>query len=82
MLYFIQAATVLMFLGMLWLAFVRLRPDRVTTKRRLTRGKFAFRPRERMRLLLNSSFKLPEDRPEWEDPLVARLAATQRRGAE
>jgi hypothetical protein len=82
MLYVIQAATILMFGAMMWMAFFRLRADRVTTRRKLTRGKHAFRPRDRMRFLLNRSFKLPEDRPEWEDPLVSRLAARPEPGTE
>ncbi len=59
---------------MFWLAFFRLRHDRVKTKRQLTRGKHAFRPRERLRFLLKRSFPVPEEQAEWEHSIVARLA--------
>lgn len=73
MLYAIQAATGIMLGCMFWLAFYRLRADRVATQRYRTRGKHAFRPRERLRFLLKRSFPMPDEQPEWEQPIVSRL---------
>jgi hypothetical protein len=52
---------------------LRLRRDRVKTQREQTRGKFAFRPRDRVRFLLARSFGIIPEKPEWEDKLIARL---------
>ena len=60
---------------MVWLLVFRLRRDRVHAERKLTRGKFAFQPRDRARLLLNKSFDIPEEEAEWEEPVVSSLAA-------
>ena len=73
MIYLVSAATAAMFGFMLWSTLFRLRHDRVRTQRSLTRGKFAFRTRERARFLLNRSFDVTKDKPEWEDPLVSKL---------
>ena len=73
MLYLLPAAIAAMLAYMFWLAVFRMRRDRVMSERELSRGKFAFRPRERVRFLLNRSFSLSNDRPEWEEPLVSRL---------
>ena len=56
MLYVIPAATAAMFGYMIWLAVFRMRRDRVWSEREQSRGKFAFRPRERLRFLLHRSF--------------------------
>lgn len=74
MFYLLPAATVVMLGYVFWRAVFRLRKDRLTLTREQTRGRFALRPRERLRLLLNRSFQVTEDRPDWEEPLVARLA--------
>ena len=74
MFYLIPALTAGMLGFMVWRLLFRLRPDRVATERKLTRGKFAFRPKDRLRFLLKRAFDLPRDRPQWEDPLVSRLA--------
>jgi hypothetical protein len=74
MIYLIAAATAGMLVYMLWLLLFRLRRDRVVTDRKLTRGKFAFRPRDRLRFLLKRSFDVPEDKPQWEDPILMRLS--------
>jgi hypothetical protein len=75
MIYPLVALTAAMSGYMAWLLVFRLRRDRVLAQRQLTRGKFAFRPKDRLRFLLSRSFKIPEERPEWEDRLVSGLAA-------
>ena len=79
MIYFVSAATAAMLGYMLWSTLFRLRHDRVRRQRSLTRGKFAFRTKERARFLLNRSFGVTEDKPEWEEPLVSSLNAAARR---
>lgn len=74
MVYLLPSVTVAMLGYMFWLLVFRLRRDRVVTERVLTRGKFAFRPKDRVRFLLNRAFHVSDDKPEWEDPLVGRLA--------
>ena len=81
MIYLISAATALMFGYMLWSTLFRLRHDRVKTQRRLTRGKFAFRPKERLRFLLGRSFQVADDKAEWEEPLVSSLDQATREAA-
>jgi hypothetical protein len=73
MLYFLTAATTAMLGFMVWTTVFRMRHDRVRTQRQLTRGKFAFRARERARLLLNKAFQVADDNPEWQDELVSTL---------
>ena len=72
--YLLASATLAMMGYMLWVTMFRLRRDRVLGEREVTRGKFAFRPRERVRLLLNRAFRPSAEKPEWEDPLLARLS--------
>ncbi len=72
--YLLAAATLTMMGYMLWVTMFRLRRDRVRGEREATRGKFAFRPRERVRLLLNRAFRPSADKTEWEDPLISRLS--------
>lgn len=74
MLYVIPALTLGMLAYMVWLVAFRLRRDRVARERALTRGRRAFRPRERLRFLLHRAFHVPPAPPDWEDPLVSRLA--------
>ena len=75
MFYVLPALTIGMLGYMVWLVTFRLRRERVATEREQTRGKRAFaRPKQRVRFLLNRSFRLPEERPEWEEPLVSSLA--------
>ncbi|HEY0012292.1 MAG TPA: hypothetical protein VGB79_05510 [Allosphingosinicella sp.] len=83
MFYVIPALTLGMLGYMVWLVTFRLRRERVATERALTRGKRAFsRPKQRLRFLLHRSYRLPEERPEWEEPLVSTLArAPARDGA-
>jgi hypothetical protein len=78
--YLLAAATLAMMGYMLGVAMLRMRRDRVLAQRHLTRGKFAFRPRERLRLLLNRAFRPAAEAAEWEDPLLTRLS--QHRGAQ
>lgn len=70
----LAAATFGMALYVVWLVVFRLRKDRVLAVRATTRGKHAFRPRERVRFLLQRAFNPPPEREEWEDRLVAHLA--------
>jgi hypothetical protein len=72
--YLIPAIAAVMLGYMVWLAAFRLRHDRVKTERHRTRGKFAFKPKDRARFLLGRSFEVSKDKPEWEDPLVSSLA--------
>lgn len=82
MMYLLPAATVAMFAYVFWLAAFRMRRDRVWSERERSRGKFAFRPKERVRFLLGRSFEVKPDRPEWEESLVSSLATVPvRRGA-
>lgn len=74
MIYVLAAATATMGGYMFWLAAFRMRPERVWGERERSRGKHAFRPKERVRYLLGRTFDVPPDRPEWEDTLVSRLA--------
>jgi hypothetical protein len=74
MFYMLPAATVAMLGFVFWRTVFRLRKDRLTLTREQTRGKYALRPRERLRLLLNRSFTVASDKPDWEEPLVAKLA--------
>ena len=74
MLYFVAFATAAMFGYMMWLATFRMRRDRLASQREQTRGRYVFRrPRDRVRFLLNRSFQVPEERPDWEQVLVSRL---------
>ena len=79
MIYLVSAATAAMFGFMLWSTLFRLRPDRVRSQRSLTRGKFAFRTKERARFLLKRSFDVVGDKPDWEDPLISKLNEAARR---
>jgi len=79
MIYLVSAATAAMLAYMLWSTLFRLRHDRVRTQRSLTRGKFAFRTRERARFLLKRSFDVVNDKPDWEDPLISSLDVAARR---
>jgi hypothetical protein len=72
--YLLAAATLAMMGYMLGVTMLRMRRDRVLAQRHLTRGKFAFRPRERARLLLNRAFRPSPEKAEWEDPLLTRLS--------
>ena len=72
----IPAATAAMFGYMLWLVVFRLRHDRVRTERRLTKGRFAFSPKHRLRFLLTRSFEPADEEPEWQEPLLSKLSAT------
>lgn len=58
---------------MFWRLAVRLRPDRIRAERELTRGKHAFRPRERIRFLLKRAFHVKEDEPPWQSELKSTL---------
>ena len=73
MIYLIPAATAAMIAYVFWLAVFRLRRERVKSERELSRGKHAFRPKDRLRFLLGRSFGVSPERPEWEEPLVSRL---------
>ena len=73
LIYTIAILTALMLAFIAWSAVFRLRHDRIKMERELTRGKFAFRPKERARLLLKRSFPVAEGKPHWEDPLVSNL---------
>jgi hypothetical protein len=72
--YVLAAATLAMMGYMLGLTMFRMRRDRVLAEREITRGKFAFRPRERVRLLLNRAFAPSSEKAQWEDPLISRLS--------
>jgi len=74
MIYLIPAVTTSMLAYMVWRLVFRLRADRIRAVRHSSRGKFAFRRRERVRFLLNRAFHVADDKPEWEDPLVSSLA--------
>ena len=75
--YLLASATLAMMGYMLWVTMFRLRRDRVRAEREVTRGKFDFRPRKRVRLLLNAAFRPSVEKAEWEDPLLARLSETR-----
>jgi hypothetical protein len=80
MIYTLIPVTIAAMLGyMVWSIGFRLRKDRVTLARDRTRGKFAFRPRERIRFLLGRSFPVSEDKPEWQASLVSNLSKVTRR---
>lgn len=81
MLYVIPTLTLSMIAYMIWLVVFRLRRERVSTERAMSRGKRAFRPKERVRFLLQRAFELPADSPEWERPLVSSLARRPRADA-
>lgn len=70
--YVLAAAIAAMWGYILWLT-LRLRRDRVKTQRELTRGRFAFRRRDRIRFLLGRAFGAAPDRPEWEEAMLARM---------
>lgn len=74
MIYVIAAATAVMCAYLFWMVVFRLRRDRVLSERERSRGKHAFRPKDRLRFLLGRSFNVADDKPEWEEPLVSRLA--------
>lgn len=75
MIYFLSFATLAMLGYMMWRVIFSLRHDRVKTQRVHTRGKHAFRPKEKARFLLKRAFGVTPDKPEWEDPLLTSLAA-------
>jgi hypothetical protein len=72
--YFLAAAVLAMMGYMLGVTMFRMRRDRVLGEREITRGTFAFRPKERVRLLLNRAFRPSAEKTEWEDPLISRLS--------
>ena len=73
---YVFAAAILAMMGyMLTVTMLRMRRDRVLAQRAVTRGKFAFRPRERVRMLLNRAFHPAPEKAEWEDPLLSRLSS-------
>ncbi|MFN3388051.1 MAG: hypothetical protein ACK40O_03910 [Allosphingosinicella sp.] len=73
--YLLPVLTAAMLGYMVWAVAVRLRRDRVKTERERSRGRFAFRrPIERVRFLLNRTFRTPDEEPEWEKPLVSSLS--------
>ena len=75
MFYVIPALTLGMLGYIVWLVTFRLRRERVATERELTRGKRAFsRPKQRLRFLLQRSFRVPDEKPAWEEQLVSSLA--------
>lgn len=74
MIYLLPAVTAGMLGYMMWLAAFRLRVDRVKTERTLSRGKHAFRPKERARFLLARSFHLSNEKPSWEEDLLTALS--------
>lgn len=74
--YFLAAAVLAMMGYMIGVTMFRMRRDRVFAQREVTRGKFAFRPKERLRLLLNRAFLPPAETAPWEEALVSRLATT------
>lgn len=78
MIYFMAAATAGMLGYMLWLTAFRMRRDRIAAERELTRGKFTFRPRDKLRFLLKRAFAVSKDKAEWEAPLVSRLSEASR----
>lgn len=82
MIYIIPVLTLAMLAFVFWRAAFSMRRDRVRAERELHRGKFAFRPKERARFLLSRSFHVAKDKPEWEDPLVTRLAEVPAPAAE
>lgn len=77
MIYPLAAVTVAMSGYMVWLLLFRLRHDRVRAQRNLTRGKFALRPKDRLRFLLKRSFAVSEEKPEWEDRLMSSLTGVE-----
>lgn len=81
MIYPLVAITAAMSGYMAWLLVFRLRRDRVLSQRHLTRGKFAFRPKDRLRFLLKRSFDVPSERAEWEDRLVSGLSGVENKTA-
>ncbi|MBA3677815.1 MAG: hypothetical protein H0W74_10510 [Sphingosinicella sp.] len=74
MVYFLAFATIVMMAYMAWQIVFRLRPERIKYARHATRGKHAFRPKDRMRFLLHQAFGTADDHPEWAEPLVGQLA--------
>ena len=75
--YFFAASVLAMMGYMIGVTMFRMRRDQVFAQRKVTRGKFAFRPKERLRLLLNHAFRPPAETPPWEEALVSRLATTR-----
>jgi hypothetical protein len=75
--YFLAAATLTMLGYMLGVTIFRMRRDRVLAEREVTRGKSAFRPRERARFLLDRAFRPATEKPDWEDALVSRLSEVE-----
>ena len=74
MIYLISSVTAAMIGYMAWRLLFHMRRDRIHTERKLTRGRFAFRPKERLRFLLRRSFDVSPEEPAWEDPLLSSLA--------
>ena len=74
MIYLISSVTAAMIGYMAWRLLFHMRRDRIHTERKLTRGRFAFRPKERLRFLLRRSFDVSPEEPAWEAPLLSSLA--------
>lgn len=70
---YVLAAAIAAMWGYIVLLTLRLRHDRVKTQREQTRGRFAFRRRDRARFLLGRAFGKAPDRPEWEAALLDRM---------
>ena len=71
--YFFAASVLAMMGYMIGVTWLRMRRDRVFAQREITRGKYAFRPKERVRFLLGRAFHPPADTAPWEETLVSRL---------
>ncbi|WP_129794223.1 hypothetical protein [Sphingosinicella sp. CPCC 101087] len=71
-------STIAMLAYMFWRTAFHMRRDRIAATRELTRGKFAFRPKERARFLLNRAFRVSDEKAEWEDLVVSRLSTATR----
>lgn len=75
MIYLLAAATVTMLGYMFWSTAFRMRHERVKAQRKLTKGKFVLRPKERARFLLGRAFPVASEKPEWERDCLSTLDA-------
>lgn len=82
MIYIIPPLVLAMLGYMAWLATARLRYDRVRNLRERNRGRYAFRPKERVRFLLARAFQVRSDEPPSQAELRSSLDEATRKPRE
>jgi hypothetical protein len=73
------AVTILSMMGyMWWITAFQMRRDRLRVAKSADRSHVIMTPKQRARAQLTRAFRLSDDKPEWEAPLVESLTAATR----